>query len=107
MESKLGKIEIRSFVKVGIENITIPSNVVAIDDYAFYLCKDLKSVVFPEDSRLKGIGKMGFANTKLEEFTTPPRLKTVKVGAFYDCKNLKRVMLNDGLKTLGIEHGSD
>lgn len=107
MDSKLERIEMGSFFNVRIENIIIPNNVTIIDNSAFYMCKDLKSVVFPEDSRLESIGEMCFANTELEEFIAPPRLKKIKVGAFCDCKALKRVVLNNGLNTLGIEYGSN
>ena len=50
--------------------------------YAFHACKELRSVVFGDNSRLEKIGNSCFAKSGLESIRTPSALKEIGDGAF-------------------------
>lgn len=79
---------------------------VAIAQRAFRDCKDLKRVVFSEDSRLEKIGSQCFYGTGLEEVKTPCGLKQIGSGVFENCKDLQLVELNEELVQLGGEEAN-
>ena len=60
-----------------LENVVVSDKVTDIGDFAFYNCRNLKSVVIPDNS----VGIIG-------NF------------AFFNCKNLKSVTIGDGVKSI-------
>ena len=73
----------------------IPASVKCIDTRAFYKCKNLKRVVFTDESQLETIGNECFRSSGIEEITLPSKLKEIGDGAFYRCNNLK-IYMKDG-----------
>ncbi len=69
-------------------NVVIPNNVTGIASGAFYNCKGLKSVVFPE-----GITYIGEKNTKL--------YGEIPNGAFEGCTNLKEIVFPESVVSIG------
>lgn len=78
----------------------VPEGIVVIDDYAFFDCYHLESVILPEG--LKTIGASAFAanNSKLKSIRIPDSVTTIGVTAFFG-SGLEQVGLPKSLRTLG------
>ena len=63
--SKLQKIYQFAFYESSVEYISFPASVTHIFHGAFYNCRNLKKVVFPEKSQLKIIGRVQFCNVSI------------------------------------------
>ncbi len=82
-----------SFENSEVMYLTIPSSVIVIEDRAFYICSDLKTLTFSENSNLQKIGRDAFyrmqgANDLLNTVSLPSSLKLIDNGAFYNRVNL-------------------
>ena len=78
----------------------IPSGVVRIEQYAFYYCKKLTSVVIPEGVTQLGAGAF-YSCKMLESVTIPESVTGIPVDAFASCTALKRVTIPSGVTSLG------
>ena len=74
-----------------IEKVSIPSQVIQIDEFAFFWCSQLKTVEIPNDSDLQKIGKLAFACSSIERFFIPQQVKTICEASFTHCYHLKTV----------------
>lgn len=85
----------------GTMDISFPSTLVKIGDYAFNGVKGLKgNVVIPEG--VEEIGNYAFQNcVNIENVTLPSTLKKIGKQAFSGCTNLKSINLVEGLTELG------
>ncbi len=83
-----------------IESIVIADSVVEIGEYAFAYCDSLKSISLP-----KGIFKISeYAFCSCDNLTSivlPESITTIERGAFSGCRSLPSINLPDGLQTLG------
>ena len=80
-----------------ITKIVVPSTVVSIDDYAFYLCSELTEVVL-EDG-IKEIGEYAFYQCKkLKKCDLPSSLVKIGESAFYDCSSLESINIPASLE---------
>ena len=86
---------------VELKNISLPTNILAIDGSAFEGCTSLQSVNLPE--RLVCIGGGAFYGcTSLKKVIIPDSVVTLKNSVFYNCNNLESVELSDNIdKTYG------
>ncbi|MBQ9116410.1 MAG: leucine-rich repeat domain-containing protein [Clostridia bacterium] len=105
------EIRTRAFTNCGLESIIIPNSVRLIEDYAFYLCDSLstvmmgsgvetigasafqlcdtlKSIQLPEG--LKRIGAHAFSNTAIESIVIPADTVEIQRGAFWMCDHLTK-----------------
>ena len=80
-----------------LENVSLPSTIVKIDDHAFADCPKLKSIELPD--RLQSIGNYAFyRNTALSgDLTIPDTVTYMGNSAFADCGQLGKVHLSDNL----------
>jgi len=84
-----------------IEEVTFPSFITEISDYAFYGCSNLKEVVIPD--QITKISYYAFYNCKnLEVVKLGKNLETIESQAFSSCNNLYVVYNDSNLElTLG------
>ena len=83
------------FYGTQIRKITFPTTLRALEDSAFYRCRQLKYATFREGSQLERIGRSCFAESGLEEVWIPRVLKPVGAEAFANCSYLKTVHIED------------
>lgn len=76
------------------------NNLLTIKDYAFYGCKKLTSVVFP--NHLKVIDFSAFKGCiNLSNIDLPSSLQSIGKESFYGCEKLTRVVFPDNLSSIG------
>ena len=79
-----------------LETIVFSKSVVVIRHRAFYKCHNLKSVIFPNDSQLREIGRAAFHGCKsLLSIDNPDSVTTIGQYAFHQCTNLESVLFSD------------
>ena len=101
--SKLEKIGARCFGETRIERIAIPNGVKEILDRTFASCYNLREVVFEEGSKLRTIGEDAFFCCRgLAKIDFPEGLKNIGINAFSNCDSLKHVYFPDGLEKIGV-----
>mgnify|MGYP002523255243 CR=1 FL=1 len=87
-----------------LREITIPSSVTAIGNYALSSCENLTSVTFAENSQLEAIGNYAFSDcSSLTEITIPASVTAIGDEAFSFCENLTSVTFaeNSQLESIG------
>ena len=89
------------FAGSAVETVTIPRSVEVLETGAFEECKNLKTVVFEEGSRLEWIRERCFSRSGLEELRCPPRLRGVGPSAFCECFSLRSVVFGDRVSEIG------
>ena len=87
------------FVVVNMEEI--PSGVLAIGNYSFCNCRDIKDIHLPNS--LVRIGDGAFQDCGLGDITIPDGVVNVGRRVFYDCKNLISVILPSNIVELPQE----
>ncbi len=81
------------------EEVIIPDEFIAIDEYAFQNCEGVKKVVIP--ASVKQIKGWAFANlNSLEQVEFSEGLEKIEREAFRGCKNLREVKLPESLNSL-------
>jgi hypothetical protein len=82
-----------------IEEVIFSANTIKIGNLAFAECKNLKKVVFPEDSKLTDM--VGFSIFKgcitLIDVVLPKKLNVISRLSFYNCLHLKTMHFPDNL----------
>jgi hypothetical protein len=76
----------------------VPSSVTVINEFAFYMTTELKSVSFPSTSKLERIGLSSFQQSGLVKFTLPKSCTYINTEAFYGCKELKKLEMDCSMK---------
>ena len=77
----------------------LPSSIKKIEQDAFNGCKNLQTIILPEE--LESIRDRWFENTSIKEIIIPKNVKTIGNYAFSRCKNLTVVILQEKLKHIG------
>ena len=88
-----------------ITSITIPDSVTTIGSFAFFICPNLATVTFGENSQLTTIREYAFyACPSLTSINIPDSVTTIGDFVFWFCSNLTTVTLgeNSQLTTIGI-----
>lgn len=97
VSDEFGKL---SSVAKDAEHVVINEGVTTIKGYAFSGKASIKDVSLP--STLKSVGEFAFREcTSLEEVVLPEGLTVIDKGAFYGCTSLKSINLPSTLTTLG------
>ncbi len=83
-----------------LESITIPSSVTSIGDCAFKWCDSLKSIAIP--SSVTSIGIETFmACSSLESITIPSSVTSIGESAFSVCSSLKSITIPSSVTSIG------
>jgi hypothetical protein len=83
-----------AFADSGLKAISVPANVITVDDYCFEECAQLESVIFSKGARLLEIAHGVFRGcTALKSITVPEKVWIIHYGAFMGCDALTSVNL--------------
>ena len=118
LPTSLVEISESAFSNCKIENIVIPASVEIIGNMAFCYCRNLETVRFEADSKVKvieggwygasGIPTGVFQNcSNLKEINIPASVKTIKGGAFSRCELLKKVTFDKNSNLEELEGAYD
>lgn len=91
----------RVFASVNASRFTVEKGVKIIDEYAFYGCKNLKSITLP--ASLTEIREGAFEQCGMTEITIPKNVKKLGVAAFFDCRQLRTITFGSKLTAVGRE----
>lgn len=92
LSSLLTEIPNDAFRQTAITSLNIPDGIKKIGNRAFYSCKDLEEVAFPED--LQEIGNSSFNwCSKIEELVIPKKVTRIYNSAFSNCYSLQTVTI--------------
>ena len=85
-----------------MESITFGSQLILLDERAFYRCGNLSEIKFAEKSSLVQIASYVFAECpKLTQVVLPEGLVSLGIGAFNACTELSDVTMPQSLTTVG------
>ncbi|MBR6286121.1 MAG: leucine-rich repeat protein [Bacteroidaceae bacterium] len=101
LPSNLLSIQDKAFLRCSsLDSIVLPNSVTSIGNYVFQQCGNLIKVVMPE--ALTSMGTQVFWTcTKLSDINIPPRLTTIPVLTFSHCYSLKSLTIPDNIKEIG------
>ena len=74
----------------------IPNGVTEIDDYAFWLAKNLTNIKMPEG--ITRIGKFVFQDNAIKKLDLPASVESIAVSAFDWCANLEEINVDEANK---------
>lgn len=101
--SKDDKTLIQYAIGKTAESFEIPASVINVADYAFYRCKNLKSITFAEGSQLQSIGVSAFYEcVELENVAIPASVTTIGDSAFFYCNSLVSITFAEGSQLQSI-----
>lgn len=84
------KIAKHAFAYSSYNKINLPEGVTEIDNYAFYECSQIPTIVLPQSITKIGVYAFGFCEN-LRRITFPQNLETIQSSAFSNCKLLSSV----------------
>ena len=84
----------------GLKDIIIPDNITTIGDYAFYGCSGLKDIIIPDN--ITTIGDYTFYGCNgLKDIIIPNNITTIGNSAFYGCKSLTEIIIPGSVTSIG------
>lgn len=81
-----------------LASITIPQSVIAIEDYSFRFCHNIKEIILPE--HLQTIGDFAFYCCNIKTLSIPESVKSIGGGAFEYC-NLSSLNIPSSVEHIG------
>lgn len=98
---RLKKINIPFSINYEMQNYTIT----AILDGAFKFFDLIKTINFPENSKIQTIGKESFLKSSIETISIPSHVTQIGECAFLNCKSLRTVIFSENSELLTISRG--
>lgn len=93
-------VYINGIAMTDLSEITIPSDVTQIGDYAFYNCRKLESVAIPDSVTSIGDWAFGYC-TSLTSVVIPDGVTSIDNNAFYGCKSITSIVIPDSVTVVG------
>jgi hypothetical protein len=98
-----GKTNINKYILYGasyITDVTLPTDVTSIEEYAFYNCSNL---VIPQLylPSLTSIGSNAFKGTKVQTITNLGTINTIPASCFKDCSSLSSIVIPSTVTAIG------
>ena len=85
-----------------IEYFTIPEHIQGIEDYAFFGCNKLGSLIIPD--AVKNIGTWAFTGChKLKNLAIGKNVESIGSYAFFGCDSLREITINQPLTKVNYE----
>ncbi len=82
-----------------IQSVVVEEGVTSLGDYAFYWCRELKTVQLPES--LTSLGEQTFENCcELVSVNIPSKVTSIGSWTFYGCEKLASLTLPEGLTSI-------
>ena len=102
--STLKHIGMSAFSDTGLTNIVLPAELKAIDEAAFWQCKNLSKVTFEENGIcLNSIGHSAFSKcSSLTDIIIPENVETIGRAAFFRCTKLSQITFEGNCKLTAI-----
>lgn len=99
--TSIDEIEVETFKQCkNLTTITIPQNVIWIEESAFSGCNSLVDIIIPTD--ITWIGDSAFLNcNKLENITIPDNVTVLGSAAFQGCTNLTTAIISNNITKIG------
>lgn len=86
-----------------IENLFLPHTIKRIEESAFEWLKEIKNIIFDDNSNLESIGDYAFSHSKsLISINLPDGLQSIGESAFEECVKLKEIEIPNTVTTIGI-----
>ena len=102
-KSKENVFESLSMVNPSVINMSFPSNIKKICEFAFINCRNLKTVNFDKNTSLSIIGKYAFTRSSIEKIIIPKSVTIIEESAFSECSKLKSIQFEENSKLEKIE----
>ena len=93
-------IDDKAFEACSLTNITIPTNITSIGEYAFWYSRSLETIIIPEG--ISAISDYAFYEcNNLKNITLPDSITSIGSYAFYGCNSLKSITLPKHITSIG------
>lgn len=93
-----------AFSGCSVEEVYIPNTLKKLSGWSFHLCKNLVSINFDDNCKIRNIEDNTFCNcTKLETIHFPKSLESIGESAFQWCENIELLLFPKNLKIIGKE----
>lgn len=90
-----------AFDEAGLTSITIPASVTTIESWAFWGCKNLKTVTFKEDNVFETLGDEVFSGCGITEIELPAAITSIPAFTFVGCEDLESVTFLGEITEIG------
>lgn len=84
-----------------LETVYVGSNIQEICSQAFFDCRKLRDIIFPENSSLHTLGNDAFSYSGVTSINLPETLRRVGEFCFYGCSNLSEVRFGRSVVEIG------
>ena len=102
LPSTITVIKSSAFRSSKLQSISIPDNVVSIEDEAFGFCTDLVEVKLP-DGITRIADRLFYNCFSLSSVQMPVGIDYIGEFAFYNCRSMKNMVIPTNVKTIGLE----
>ena len=90
-----------AFAQSNLQSVYIPSSVRTLGNSCFHACKNLREVIFADDSHVGIIPEYCFAETAISFMELPNSVFSIQTGAMAESYNLKEVAICGELQYIG------
>ena len=88
---------------VEVKNLLIPSEVIKVENNAFYFCESITSITISESEEDITLGSHAFANCpNLTHATISNSVSVIPPYAFYDCSNLTEITIGNNVSIIWL-----